>query len=192
MADEEASFQELIHRVRARDEQAAADLVKRYERAIRVAVRVRLGGADLRGLLDSMDICQSVLASFFVRAALGQYELDTPQQLLRLLTAMARHKLLNQARKQRTARRDAGREERDPEAVNAVVDHAPDPSQIVADRELVDRLYARLPEDARWLADQRAQGRGWDDLAAEAGSSPDALRMRLKRTLNEAAEDLGL
>jgi RNA polymerase sigma-70 factor (ECF subfamily) len=192
MTHEEADFQELIRRVRGRDEQAATDLVKRYERAIRVAVRVRLRGADLRGLLESTDICQSVLASFFVRAALGQYELDTPQQLLRLLTAMARHKLLNQARKQRTARRDVGREERDPDAVHAVVDPAPDPGEIVADRELVDRLYARLPEDARWLADQRAQGRGWDDLAAEAGASPDALRMRLKRTVNEAAQNLGL
>ena len=64
MADDEAKFQELIRRVRARDELAAAELVKRYERAIRVAVRVRLAGADLRSLLDSTDICQSVLGSF--------------------------------------------------------------------------------------------------------------------------------
>ena len=32
-----------------------------------------------------MDICQSVMASFFVRAALGQYQLNTPEQLLNLL-----------------------------------------------------------------------------------------------------------
>ena len=32
----------------------------------------------LRRLFDSMDISQSVFASFFIRAALGQYELDRP------------------------------------------------------------------------------------------------------------------
>ena len=40
-----------------------------------------------------MDICQSVLGSFFVRAATGQYKLETPEHLLKLLTTMARNKL---------------------------------------------------------------------------------------------------
>src|SRR5262245_32578317 len=97
MADE-LPFRELITRVRAGDDRAAADLVARYEPAIRRAVRFRLTDPALRRTCDSMDVCQSVLMSFFVRAASGQYELDTPEQLLRLLTAMARNKLLNQAR----------------------------------------------------------------------------------------------
>src|SRR5262245_23610315 len=54
------SFDELMRRVRAGDEQAAADLVRRYEPAIRRAVRVRLRDPQLRRLLDSIDICQSV------------------------------------------------------------------------------------------------------------------------------------
>jgi len=45
-----------------------------------------------------MDICQSVLASFFVRAALGQYELETPGHLLKLLVSMSRKKLIDHAR----------------------------------------------------------------------------------------------
>ena len=95
---EAPTFEELIRRVRAGDQDAAAVLVKRYEPAIRRAVRFRLADARLGTLLDSMDICQSVLASFFVRAATGQYELETPEQLLKLLTAMARNKLTTQAR----------------------------------------------------------------------------------------------
>jgi RNA polymerase sigma-70 factor (ECF subfamily) len=39
-----------------------------------------------------MDICQSVLASFFVRAAVGQFELDRPEPLVGLLIGMARNK----------------------------------------------------------------------------------------------------
>jgi len=68
---EEPSFAEFIRRVRAGDERAAAELVERYEPAIRRAVRVRLRDPRLRRLIESVDICQSVLATFFVRAALG-------------------------------------------------------------------------------------------------------------------------
>ena len=79
------NFDELIRRVRAGDEEAATVLVRRYEPAIRRAVRFRLTDARLGTLLDSMDVCQSVLASFFIRAASGPYELETPGQLRRLL-----------------------------------------------------------------------------------------------------------
>ena len=101
-----ADFEELIRRVRAWDQEAAAELVRRYEPAIRRAVRVRLANARLGNLIDSMDVCQSVLRSFFVRAASSQYDLETPEQVLKLLTAMARNKLASQARKQHTQRRD--------------------------------------------------------------------------------------
>src|SRR5436305_3757208 len=104
MAD--TTFEELIQRVRAGDQDAAGELVRRYEPAIRRAVHFRLGDAHLGGMLDSMDICQSVLASFFVRAASGQYDLQEPEHLLKLLVAMARNKLKFQARKQRAQRRD--------------------------------------------------------------------------------------
>ena len=56
-------FQVLLRRVRAGDEQAARELVRRYEPAIRRAARIRLVDTRLNRLLDSMDICQSVLAS---------------------------------------------------------------------------------------------------------------------------------
>jgi RNA polymerase sigma-70 factor (ECF subfamily) len=51
-------------------------------------------------VFDSMDICQSVLASFFVRAAAGQYDLQEPGQLIALLFRMARHKLAHQVARQ--------------------------------------------------------------------------------------------
>ena len=68
---EDMSFVDLMRRVRAGDEQASAELVRRYEPAIRVAIHVRLNDSGLRRLLDSMDICQSVLGNFFARAASG-------------------------------------------------------------------------------------------------------------------------
>ena len=89
----DGSFRDLIRRVRARDQGAAAELMRVYEPAIRRAVRVRLVDERMRRVFDSADICQEVLVSFFARAALDQYELETPEQLLKLLTTMARNKL---------------------------------------------------------------------------------------------------
>jgi RNA polymerase sigma-70 factor (ECF subfamily) len=189
---EEQAFHDLIRQVRAGEEQAAAELVRRYERVIRVAVRVRLTAPDLRRTLDSLDICQSVLASFFVRAALGQYELDTPGQLLNLLATMARNKLVKQADRQRAACRDGRRLSQGLAGAEHLPDGGPQPEQVVANRELVREVYARLSKEDRWLADQRAQGRPWAELAADLGQNPDALRVRLKRALDDVACALGL
>jgi hypothetical protein len=46
----------VIHRARACDQDAATELVVRYEPAIRRAVRFRLADARLGRPLDSMDI----------------------------------------------------------------------------------------------------------------------------------------
>src|SRR6266480_4019842 len=110
---DELSFRDLIGRVRKGEQSAAAELVRRYEPAIRRAVRFRLTDPRLRRTCDSMDVCQSVLLSFFVRAASGQYDLDSPEQLLRLLTTMARNKLISQVHKHGAARRDYHRLQRD-------------------------------------------------------------------------------
>src|SRR5579883_2868016 len=105
------AFTDLIRRVREGDEVAAAELVRGYEPAIRRVVRVHLRDPRLRRVLDSTDICQSVLATFFVRANLGEYELKTPDDLLKLLATIARHKVTNEAKKQQALRRDYRREE---------------------------------------------------------------------------------
>src|SRR4051794_35097878 len=96
---QDGAFDELIRRVRDGDEAAAVELVRTYEPIVRRFVRVRLAGGRLRQLFDSMDICQEVMGSFFVRVALGQYELESPRNLLNLLVTIARKKLAMKARR---------------------------------------------------------------------------------------------
>ena len=107
MSDDSA-FSELLNRVHGGDQDAAGELVRRYESAIRRAVRLKLTNSRLKGTLDSMDICQSVMGSFFYRAALGQYKLEKPEDLVRLLVTMARNKLTDQVRRHTTDRRGKG------------------------------------------------------------------------------------
>ena len=101
-------FADLLERVRRGDPDAAFDLVRKYESAIRVAVRTRLSDPKLRRQFDSMDVCQSVLASFFLRAAAGQYDLRDPAQLVALLTKMAHNKFAMRARHEYRQRRTYG------------------------------------------------------------------------------------
>lgn len=191
MPDDE-SFRTLLCRVRAGDQEAAAKIVRQYEEAIRRAVRLRLTDPRLRQELDSMDICQSILANFFVRAAVGQFDLADPGQLLKLLTTMVRNKIINHGRRIRAQRRDRRRlQAGGSDALDFVADSGESPSQIVAGRELLDEARRRLSPEERYLAEQRGLGRPWDELGAELGKSPEALRKQLQRAIDRVAAELG-
>jgi RNA polymerase sigma-70 factor (ECF subfamily) len=192
MFAEESTFQELIERVRHGDGEAAASLVRRYEPAIRRAARFRLGNARLYAVLDSMDICQSVLGSFFVRAAAGQYEIDGPEQLLRLLVRMARNKVVDHARKEHAERRSHRQMPLGPGACEKPVAATAGPDEMAASRELLAEVYRRLSTEERHLVDLRTAGRDWASIAAEQGATAAALRKQFSRALNRIARQLGI
>jgi RNA polymerase sigma-70 factor (ECF subfamily) len=195
---EDPPFAGFLVRIRAGDEQAAAELVRRYEPAVRMEVRIRLADSRLRRILDTMDICQSVLASFFLRAAAGEYDLERPEQLVRLLATIARNKVAYQARRQQAQRRDQRRDV-------AVAAHAdadgpgrelagaePSPSRVASGRELLAELRRRLtPEELR-VADLRAEGRPWAEIAAVIGGTAQARRRQLARALDRVAAQVDL
>jgi RNA polymerase sigma factor (sigma-70 family) len=185
----ETAFQALIRRVRAGDDRAAAELAREYEPAIRRAVRLCLRDPRLRRRLDSLDVCQSVLGSFFCHAALGEFDLDSPEALLKLLTKLVRNKIADHAQKQGAAKRDyrrvVGGLDED------VAAPGPTPSRQLAARELLQEARNRLSEGERRLLDLRQQGREWAEVAA-VGGSPEALRKQLARALDRVARELGL
>jgi len=187
-----AQFQALITRVRNRDEDAARELVTRYDSAIRRVVRIHLRDARLRRLLDSSDVCQSVLATFFTRTALGEYEIDTPDQLVRLLAAITRNKLVNQVHRLKAQRRDIRRTTSLESGGLKLLARTSNPSEQVSARELLDKVRTGLNVEERYLADQRSLGRTWVELARELGGTDVALRKKLTRALNRVLSELGL
>ena len=128
--------------MRAGDEAAAAEVVRRYERALLREIRLRLRDPRLRRALDSGDICQSVLASFFLRAASGQYDLQQSGQLLKLLVAMARNKLASQARHSYVARRDPDALRTGLTGGEQLAAPEPEPAQAVAASDFCGALLA--------------------------------------------------
>jgi RNA polymerase sigma factor (sigma-70 family) len=188
-----ASFTDFIQRIRAGDDQAAEELVRRYEPLIRREVRLRIEDERLNRAFDSMDVCQSVLASFFVRAATGQYDLDEPQNLVQLLVTMARNKLASKARLEHRQRRDSRRVTGvSSEVMAELSDGQPSPSEILSRRELLERLRASLTDEERAIADLRGQGLDWEQVAERLGGSGNTRRMQLTRGIERVGRELGL
>ncbi len=187
---ESTAFPDFIRRIRAGDDQAARELVERYEPVIRCEVRLRLRDPRLFSRFDWTDICQSVMASFFVRAAAGQYDLEQPDQLLRLLVVMTRHKLASQQRRHRAERRDCRRMEACDPAYLVGRTAAPSPSRLVVGRELLAEVNRRLSREERQLADLRADGCEWAEIAARLGGTAEARRKQLARAVDRVEKQL--
>ena len=186
----EEPFDTLIARIRAGEERAATDLVRRYEPEIRREVRFILRDPFLRRSFDSMDICQSVMGSFFLRAALGEYDLDRSEDLIRLLIRMTRNKVVDATRRQRAQCRDHRR------ATNIetleIEACSPTPSQVAEGREMLAAFRGKLNTEELRLADLRSQGQEWTDIAREVGGTPDARRKQLTRAIARISSEMGL
>jgi DNA-directed RNA polymerase specialized sigma24 family protein len=185
-------FVDLLRRVRGGDADAAEALWRRFEPLLRRELRLRLRDPRLRRRFDESDVCQSVMASFFVRAAAGQFDLNSTEQLQHLLVRMGRNKLATHARRHAAECRDVGRAEPLPAGEAPLVSPEPGPAQKVAWRELLQQFRGRLDPEERQLADLRADGVAWADIAAQLGGTADGRRVQLSRAVARVSAELGL
>jgi hypothetical protein len=141
-----------------------------------------------------MDISQSVLLSFFLRTAAGQYELEEPEQLLNLLLTMARNKLASAARHEYQECRDRRRTTTSGAAgpLAQCLDSMSGPGEQIAARELLIRLRQALSDEEGRLADLRSQGVAWADIATQLGGTAQARRMQLARAIDRVARQFDL
>ena len=187
----DATFSGFLSRVRAGDAEAAAELFRLYEPAIRLEVRLNLVDRRLRRVFDSMDICQSVLATFFLRASAGQFDLSRPDQLLKLLVAITRNKTHQQARALMAGRRDYRRDVGiGKDGLDLTGD--PSPSRLVAGRELLEQCRRRMTPEERELAELRLTGHDWASIADRLGGTAKARCKQFARALDRVARELGL
>ncbi|HEX3150381.1 MAG TPA: sigma-70 family RNA polymerase sigma factor [Gemmataceae bacterium] len=189
---DDPAFNDFIRRVRAGDAAAAEALVKQYGEKVRREARARTTDPRLRQVFDSVDICQSVLGSFFAGAAAGQFELNRPDDLVHLLAGMARNKVAHQARKQRAARRDVRKSRPLDLSVFEPPASDPSPSQAVAGADLFAAFRQKLTEEERELADRRAKGESWEQVADAMGGTVQGRRKQLERAIARVTGELGL
>ena len=187
-------YTDFIRRIRPGDERAAEELIRRYEPEIRLEIRtlLRLRDPRLRRVFDSMDICQSVMASFFLRAAVGDFDLDEPSQLVRLLVGMARNRLAEQRPVPPAAspRRPPDRRERpggmdDPGGVG-------EPERGDLPAGAARDVPRRLTGEEQQVAELRSQGHDWAAVARELGGTAEGRRKQLARAVARVGQELGL
>jgi RNA polymerase sigma-70 factor (ECF subfamily) len=184
-----STFADFIRRIRAGEAGAIEELVRLHEPVIRLEVRSRLRAPGLRRLFDSMDICQSVLVGFLVRAQADCFDLAEPRDLVKLLVGITRNKLAARVRYYRQKRRDTRREEAADPRWEAAAD-APSPSRLFSAREELERVQRRLSAEERQLLELRQQGMEWAEIAARLGGTPQARRKQLDRALDRVTAEL--
>jgi RNA polymerase sigma factor (sigma-70 family) len=190
MSDE--AFGDFLKRVRAGDPLAASELVHRYESVIRREIRFRLTDPSVYRTQDDEDICQSVLASFFIRVSLGQFDLNDPVQLQQLLLCMARNKLSNAVQRQHRQKRGGAKNLPESAEDMSLAGPGATPSRIVAGRELLEKVREGLTDEERQVAELRGQGHAWPEIARQIGGTPDGRRKQLTRALDRISRGLGL
>jgi RNA polymerase sigma-70 factor (ECF subfamily) len=171
MADSPAP--DLLARLRAGDEPAAAEVFDRFARRLIGLARQKLS-QGLRVKEDPEDVVQSALNSFFLRYAAGQYELASWDDLWGLLTRITAHKCGHRVERFHAARRDIRREVPVPAADGSnqsweYFTREPTASEALELSELLDALYRPLGERDRRILALRLQG-------VEAAAITTALR----------------
>jgi RNA polymerase sigma-70 factor (ECF subfamily) len=186
-------FESMIAGVRAGDAESANKLVREYEKEIRRAIRIHLQDSSLKRVIDSMDICQSVMANFLVRASAGQFELDSPQKVVGLLVTMARNRLVDKKRQYHGRQRHPGGEQKNDSQMLANLPEAgPSPSRMMQGKELLDQIKRHMSPEEAELAELRALGLDWPEIGARLNAKPDSLRKKFTRAVDRIVEQMNV
>ncbi len=107
---EDRLFAEVMTRLRAGDDAAAAEVFRRFANRLIGLARTHLDGR-IRQKVDPEDVMQSALKSFFVRHQGGQFDLAGWDSLWSMLVVITLRKCGHQIEHYRAACRDVQREQ---------------------------------------------------------------------------------
>ncbi|SIO34922.1 RNA polymerase sigma factor, sigma-70 family [Singulisphaera sp. GP187] len=171
----------LLERFRSGDDQAAEALFARYFERLIALARSRLS-PRLAGRTDPEEIALSAYRSFFVEAREGRYALNRGGDLWRLLSSIAKHKLLHQVRHHRADRRSIDVEIPFDQAVEGRQigrQYEPTPEEAAALADEVERVLSHLDPFGRRVLELRLQGLQLSEIAEDTGRSERSVRRSL-------------
>jgi len=197
---DDASFVDLLDRLRNGDQAAAALVVDQYARRLIALARVNLDRRILRKE-DPEDVLQSVFKSFFHRYGEGQFRLDSREDMWALLVSLTLHKCGHRADYFRAARRDVRRETPAPLPLESsgleweALAREPPPLEAAMLTETVERLLGGLEAHQQQIVQLTLQGEEPAQIGALVGVTQrtvqrvlKGVRERLQRWHVEAAE----
>lgn len=182
--DDTSDIAIFLARISAGDQDAARELLTRYEAEVRLVVRRQLPRL-LRSRFDSLDFMQSVWGSFFRRVRGEPAEFEDSRHLVAFLARAAKNKVIDEYRKAGSKKGDMHREEplwADGERPRELPAAGDTPSQLAEAQEMFGRLLDMLPQDKHHLLELKAQGLSSREIGIRLGIS--------ERTVQRVLEDL--
>lgn len=195
---QDSAFAEMMQRLRAGDQGAAAEVFRRFANRLIGLARSHLD-QRLRQKVDPEDVMQSALKSFFVRHAGGQFDLSGWDSLWSMLVVITLRKCGHKAEYFHAAMRDVGREQAAPVSSEdsatswQAVAHEPTPVQAALLAEAVEQVLQSLGDDReRHIVELSLQGFSAVEVSQQVGRSErtvqrvlDRVRRRLQRMRDE-------
>lgn len=182
MIPPDASFVDLLQRAREGDQRAAEQLMRVYGPSVVRAVRRSLHHR-MRPYFDSMDFVQEVWASVFAAPA-EKWTCQSTGQFIRLLTTMARNKIIDAARRRLGRRQEEVREiplEQIPESDLRQV--GPSPSQHLREQEEWIAFLESQPPVYRRIFLMYREGSAPAQIAAELNISHRSVNRVLRKII---------
>jgi RNA polymerase sigma-70 factor (ECF subfamily) len=180
------SFNALMARLRAGDDDAAAELLQRFATRLIALAQARLD-KQIRRKVDPEDVLQSVFRSFFVRHADREFDLRDWGGLWALLVTLTLRKCGHQVRDLRRARQDVRREvaaargESDSNASWEALAHEPTPAEAAMLAEAVEQLLLAMGERDRPILELRLQGYTVAEISERVGRTEYSVEAVLKK-----------
>lgn len=171
---------DLIARAANGDEAAAEKLIVDFSSVIARELRTQRRFYDLKSLVDSEDIAQSVWRCFFYALAQSTATFRDSREVAAYLSKVTQNRIETEFRRQRADKRDVRR------TINSVNFEVADqtaahPSHKLSMIEFLQSVMLHMTPSERLLAKRRAEGATWEEIALEMQTTPDALRKRHTR-----------
>jgi len=177
---------------RAGDESAARQLFDRYVDQLIALARRRIS-QRLAGRIDAEDIVQSVFRTFFQRARKGQFQIEEPDDLCKLLARITVHKTFRQIAHHKRAKRDAGQEtaqtDDSQEMLMAILTGEPTPEEATAFLDQLEHFFTKLDPRARQIIEMRMKGYSDIEIAEKLGISDRQIRRDMEEVRELADQD---
>ncbi|MEM0926186.1 MAG: hypothetical protein AAGJ83_09150 [Planctomycetota bacterium] len=162
---------------------------RNFESQLRRRARTRLRQYGLTGQTESMDICNEVMVDLAKRDDADRLTAD---DILSYVLRAIDNEVVDTFRTLARHCRDFRRNEGTPVEEIRLRGEMTSPSQVVLRREIADRVRSILGETDAIAIDMMLENRDWNEIGSRLGIKPDTARMRVRRALDRARNELGL
>ncbi len=162
------SDKSLLRKIQGGSEDAASELYGRYAERLEFLISRGLG-SDMRSLLDSEDVVQSVFRTFFRRAGSADYDVPEDSELWNLLVTISLNKIRAIGKHYRRKKRDISRTIHGDSGAGSASCGDGVAYQVL--RLVIDELIESLPDSYQTIIKLHIEGWDVSGIASEAQRS---------------------